>query len=33
MEEYLARFQLLANTKPHQPKEALGVYDVEITGW
>lgn len=33
MEEYLACFQLLANTKPHQPKEALGVYDVEITGW
>lgn len=33
MEEYLACFQVLANTKPHQSKEALGVYDVEITGW
>lgn len=32
MEEYLAYFQVLANTKPHQSKEALGVYDVEITG-
>lgn len=33
MEEYLASFQVSANTKPHQSKEALGVYDVEITGW
>lgn len=33
MEEYLAYFQVLANTKPHPSKAALGVYDVEITGW
>lgn len=33
VEEYLACFQVLANTKPHRSKEALGVYDVEITGW
>lgn len=30
--ESLARFQVLANTEPHQSKEALGVYGVEITG-
>lgn len=33
MEEYLAYFQVLANTKPRPSKAALGVYDVEITGW
>lgn len=33
MEEYLAFFQAFANTNPRQSKEALGVYDVEITGW
>lgn len=33
MAEHLARFQASANTKPRQSREALGVYDVEITGW